>query len=301
MKRIALILLTLIVGFAFVRADNPCTRYFAGNRGYVKVYYNRSDNKLEISSQTGMNIRHIAELQIKVTCTHKWQIRGIRERGTNRVISPAKWNEELVTICDSRYTNIPVNKSISLSNGLADLPQDSNTDYFENFNVTISNPLLSSENEISTSENRVQENRTPSKSNDNNATEKTPEDRNGNATENKTNNANNPQPSNVCQPTFPSAGGNTCPVENSSNNNRAFIESSTVVSNSYSSASISVRLAVSAAEKTLVEVALYDGGTEVGRSTAVFLKGESYDNISFSAPEAKHRYTAKIVSAYAVQ
>lgn len=105
-------------------SSNPCTRYFAGNRGYVKVYYNRSDNKLEISSQTGMNIRHIAELQIKVTCTHKWQSRGVRERGTNRVISPAKWNEEQVTICDSRYTNIPVNIGNStfclsqLSNGI---------------------------------------------------------------------------------------------------------------------------------------------------------------------------------------
>ena len=282
MKKIALILLTLIVGFAFVRADNPCTRYFAGNRGYVKVYYNRSDNKLEISSQTGMNIRHIAELQIKVTCTHKWQIRGIRERGTNRVISPAKWNEELVTICDSRYTNIPVNKSISLSNGLADLPQDSNTDYFENFNVTISNPLLSSENEISTSENRVQE-------------------KNGNATENKTNNANNPQPSNVCQPSFPSAGDNIGLVENSSNNNSAYIKSSTVNSNSYKSAYIDVYLAKNAAEKTFVVVALYDGNTEIGRETAVFTKNGLNREISFSAPEANHRYTAKIVSAYAVQ
>lgn len=282
MKRIALILLTLIVGFAFVRADNPCTRYFAGNRGYVKVYYNRSDNKLEISSQTGMNIRHIAELQIKVTCTHKWQSRGIRERGTGRVKTPAKWNEEQVTICDSRYTNIPVNKSISLSNGLADLPQDSNTDCFENFNVTISNPLLSSENEISTSENRVQE-------------------KNDNATENKKNNANNPQSTNVCQPSFPSVGGNTILVENSSNNNSAYIESSTVNSDSYKSAYIRVHLAENAAEKTIVVVALYDGNTLIEEKTAVFLKVAHFKDIYFSAPEAKHRYTAKIVSARAVQ
>ena len=270
MKKIALILLTLIVGFAFVRADNPCTRYFAGNRGYVKVYYNRSDNKLEISSQTGMNIRHIAELQIKVTCTHKWQIRGIRERGTNRVISPAKWNEEQVTICDSRYTNIPVNKSISLSNGLADLPQDSNTDYFENFNVTISNPLLSSENEISTSENRVQENRTPSKSNENNATENT-------------------------NPSFASSGGNLRNVTGS-NNNKAYVRNSQVVSNQHKQVHVFIDFTNYEKRWTTVIVELYDGNAvEATQSKKIFSNSSS--EILFNVREANHTYTARIVDA----
>lgn len=289
MKKIALILLTLIVGFAFVRADNPCTRYFAGNRGYVKVYYNRSDNKLEISSQTGMNIRHIAELQIKVTCTHKWQIRGIRERGTNRVISPAKWNEELVTICDSRYTNIPVNKSISLSNGLADLPQDSNTDYFENFNVTISNPLLSSENEISTSENRVQENRTPSKSNDNNTTEKSESTFNNPHAETR--------PNNVCEPSFAPSKGNFCSVVGSSNNNTVSLKDTRILSKSTKRAYVEINLTKTAREKTYVIVELYDGNELISTRSTYVSAGYSSSAINFDVSEPNHTYTAKIIEA----
>ena len=140
MKRILLIAAYVSISIATFASNFSAECKLPGTYGYAKVQYSRSEGVLIVSTQTDMNTNNLAELTIKVTCTHKWKPRAVKPRGSTRP-APEKWQEEEFVIFDQTCTNLELNKSFKISEGITNPSQDTNTDYYTNFQVYISSPI----------------------------------------------------------------------------------------------------------------------------------------------------------------
>ena len=109
--------------------------------GYARVAYMSSDGALHVSIQTEVNTEYI--LDITVTCTHKWKTEGATN--SDGTFTPGKWNEELYVVCNKIFNKIPVNKQITLTEGVNNPPKNTRYDIYTNYNVILNNIQASSE------------------------------------------------------------------------------------------------------------------------------------------------------------